>query len=163
MLRTSARCSVPWDYPTFGSEEITVSDTKPSRTESISSAYRQRITDVEASEERDAKDIAEADGLEHDTHELNEEQKFVGGVSVTKDAESEEDFLPTPGAEDTADESDDDTSEDDEPAEDQGPPTKSWKKAEIVDYLLSADIGVERDDLEAMTKDELLDRFVDNS
>lgn len=151
-----------------------MSDTKPSRTESISSAYRQRITDVAASEERDAKDIAEADGLEHDTHELNDEQKFVGGVSVTKDAESEEDFIPTPGAEDTADESDDDTSEDDDTPEDDEPaedgsddtgetPKKSWRKDQIVDYLLSADIGVGRDDLEAMTKDQLLDRFVDNS
>lgn len=124
--------------------------------QSVSAAYRSRAENVAASEERDADDAVEVDTLEHDTHDLTDEQKFVGGVDVKKDAESEEDFLPTPDAED----GDDDSPEDEDEA---AVPTKSWRKDQIVDYLLSVDIGVERDDLEAMTKDQLLDRFVDNS
>jgi hypothetical protein len=56
------------------------------------------INHVEAGEQRDAEDLVEADTLEHETHELADEQKFVGGVDVKKDAESEEDFIPTPEA-----------------------------------------------------------------
>lgn len=76
-----------------------------SRAESVNAVYKQRVANLEASAEKDAADIEEADSLEHETHELNDEQKFVGGVDVKKDAESEEDFLPTPAAEETVDES----------------------------------------------------------
>lgn len=80
------------------------SDKQQSRAESVNEAYKQRVTDLGESEAKDAAEREEADNLEHDLHELNDEQKFVGGVDVKKDAESEEDFLPTPSADETLDE-----------------------------------------------------------
>lgn len=71
---------------------------------SVSAAYRSRVGDVAASEKRDADEAVETDHLEHELHELSDEQKFVGGVDVKKDAASEEEFLPTPAADETTDE-----------------------------------------------------------
>lgn len=140
-----------------------MSDTKPSRTESISSAYRQRIQDVEASEERDADDIAESDSLEHDVHELTDEQKFVAGVDVKKDAISEEDFLATPGAEDAdGAEADDsgDGDDDTEPAEEDPLPKESWLRDDIVQYLVDHEVIENKDDVEGQTKAQLIENFV---
>lgn len=139
-----------------------MSDTKPSRTESISSAYRQRIQDVEASEERDADVAAEEDVLEHDVHELTDEQKFVAGVDVKKDAISEEDFLATPGAEDAdGAEADDsgDGDDDTEPA-DEDLPKESWKRDDIVKYLVDHEVIESEDDVEGQTKAQLIENFV---
>ena len=82
-----------------------MSNSKPmSRAESVNAAYKQRLGNLEASAEKDAADIEEADTLEHEVHELDDAQKFVGGVEVKKDAATEEDFVPTPAAEETVDE-----------------------------------------------------------
>lgn len=80
------------------------SDKPQSRAESVNEIYKQRVTDLRESEAKDAAEREEADNLEHDLHELNDEQKFVAGVDVKKDAESEEDFIPTPAADETLDE-----------------------------------------------------------
>lgn len=47
-----------------------------------------------------------------------------------------------------------------EEAEDQLP-KESWKKDDIVDWLLANGIEAERSDLEALTKAELIENFVD--
>jgi hypothetical protein len=120
--------------------------------QSVSSAYRSRAEQVVASEERDADDVVEADTLEHDTHDLTDEQKFVGGVDVKKDAESEEDFLATPGAED----GDDGT----EPGDEDPLPKESWKRDDIVAYLVDHEVIESADDVEGQTKAELIDNFV---
>jgi hypothetical protein len=39
-------------------------------------------------------------------------------------------------------------------------PDESWKKSDIVDYLVDSGIEVDADDLKKMTKAELVDRFV---
>lgn len=49
--------------------------------------------------------------------------------------------------------------EDEEQAEDEGPPARSASKPEWVDYAVSE--GVDRDDAESMTKDDLIARFGD--
>lgn len=81
-----------------------MSEQQQTRAEAVNEIYKQRVANLEESEAKDAADREEADTLEHEVHELNDEQKFVGGVNVKKDAESEEDFLPTPSAEETVDE-----------------------------------------------------------
>ena len=103
-----------------------MSDSKQqTRAESVDAAYRQRLGNLEASEAKDAADIEEADNLEHDVHELNDEQKFVGGVDVKKDAESEEDFLPTPSADETVDKDETvDLRSTEEPVEEKPAPAK---------------------------------------
>jgi hypothetical protein len=178
MLRISARCSVPWDYPTFGSEEITMApeNTGTSSLESVNAIYAQRVDNLVAAEDQVRDEQVEADdGFDHSESPMVEEQRFVDNpADLRKEVSSEEEFSEglTDGEQDLGlDGTDADPEADgpdadpeaDGPGEDQGPPRKSWTKAEIVDYLDSAGIGVERDDLEAMTKDELLDRYVDNS
>ena len=39
-------------------------------------------------------------------------------------------------------------------------PDDSWKKSDVVDYLVDSGIAVDVEDLKTMTKAELLDRFV---
>ena len=124
--------------------------------QSVSSAYRGRAENLAASEEADQDAVTEADTLEHDTHDLTEEQKFVGGVDVKKDAESEEDFLPTPDAEaDDSGDGDDDT----EPA-DEDLPKESWKRDDIVKYLVDHEVIEDEKDVEGQTKAQLIDNFV---
>lgn len=129
--------------------------------QSVSSAYRSRAEQVAASEERDADDIVEADSLEHDVHELTDEQKFVAGVDVKKDAISEEDFLATPGAEDADSPEADDTDDKTEPADEDALPKESWKRDDIVKYLVDHEVIESEDDVEGQTKAQLIDNFVD--
>lgn len=42
------------------------------------------------------------------------------------------------------------------------PPRESWKKADIIDWLLDNGIEAERSDLEEQTKAELIENFVDD-
>lgn len=40
-------------------------------------------------------------------------------------------------------------------------PKESWKKGDIVDWLLDSGVEVERSDLEELTKAELIEYFID--
>ena len=92
----------------------------PTRTESISSAYRQRAANVKAANEAAAPTA--------------ETGKFEPDVAVEEATEEDEvDDLP-------------DT---------------SWKKADIVGYLVRNEVVESEDDVSGLTKAELLENFID--
>ena len=93
----------------------------PTRTESISNAYRKRAADVKAANEA-AAPTAETGKFEPDVV-LDEESTEEDGDEL---------------------------------------PDKSWKKGDIVDWLVDGGIEVDSAELDKMTKAELLDRFIDN-
>lgn len=149
-----------------------------SNLESVNAVYAQRVGNLESADDQVREEqVAADDGFDHSDAPLVEEQRFVANpADLRKEVSSEEEFseglTDNPVEVEVGDETvtdpaeapdEADAKDESDKGEDQGPPKKSWKHAEIVDYLLSSDIGVERDDLEAMTKDQLLDRYVDNS
>lgn len=122
-----------------------------SREDAISEAFVARTTALTTAREEqvEEREAAEAEsGLESQESELPDEAKF----SSAEDLELEQ--------EEAAAAVEDDTVEMEPASEDQGPPTMEWLKADIVDYINST-TGTPRDELEAMTKAEMLDRFVD--
>lgn len=121
-----------------------------SREESISEAFTARTAALTTAREEqvEEREAAEAEsGLESQESELPDEAKF----SSAEDLELEQEEAAA---------AEDDTVEMEPASEDQGPPTMEWLKADIVDYINST-TGTPRDELEAMTKAEMLDRFVD--
>lgn len=118
-------------------------DSKPTYAESISNAFTSRVGNLEASREQRTEEAEAArPGKSVDTP-LDDTQKQVVGP----DTQVHVDDL-------------DDEDEGDGKGEDEDVPAMSWKKGEIVDAVAEANPDADRADLEAMTKAELLDRFV---
>ena len=129
--------------------------------ETVRSAYRQRIDALEAATQKRLDDEAEAaedSTLESVDTELTEESKFVANPDVRKEVTSEEEF--SAGLEDGEDDLEVTETPDVEGEEqaDLGV-TASSTKAEIVDALVEEKVA-SREELEGMTKAELVDRFL---
>lgn len=113
-----------------------MTETLPTREESISDGYTTRaetLVGVRTVIVEETEAAAAESGLESVDTELPPEAQFTGGDEEPASEEETDEKPPTPDM--------------------------TWLKADIVDYINST-TGTSRDELEALTKQELLDRYV---
>lgn len=139
----------------------------------VRSAYRQRIDALEAANRQridDEDSYPEDSTLESVDTELSEEARFVANPDVRKEVTSEEEFAA--GLEDgeddlveteTPDVEDPDGGTSEEEAEEDDLPKESWKRDDIVQYLVDHKVIESADDVDGQTKAQLIDNFVDSN
>ena len=140
---------------------------------SVNEIYKQRAGDLETADDQVRDEQAEADdGFDHSESTPHEEARFVANpADLRKEVDSEEKFSETledspveveVGGETVTDPAEapgeSDSKEDD--GDDDALPKESWKRDDIVQYLVDHEVIESEDQVEGQTKAQLIENFV---